>query len=170
LNGVLEEFVYPEGQVVTQHTQQQTPYYKNSKKNLRLSRMNAQVRARRQQAEARLEQAIEGIPGAEEIFDAIVTDWILNVEPADLNNFEVEHMREAVEGAFDQGQVPDIAGNQYLVLTDAFKQFVRDYYGVGGGKRSSHSGKRSSHSGKRSSKRGKKTRKHKKHSKKTRKH
>jgi hypothetical protein len=114
---------------------------------------NAQVQARRQAAETRFWNALEGIPGAEEIWNAAVTDWILNVEPADMNNFEEQHMREAVEGAFENGQVPDIANNQYIVMTEAFKQFVREYYGQQGGKR-----------------RSKKTRKHKKRSKKTRKH
>ena len=123
------------------------------KNTLGLYRMNAQVRARREAAENRLWHALEGIPGAEEIRGAIVEDWILNVMPEDMNHFEVEHMREAVEGAFDQGQVPHITDNEYLVMTDAFKQFVREYYGAAGGKRKS-----------------KKTRKHKKHSKKTRKH
>ena len=97
--------------------------------------MNQQVRARREQAEARFWAAIQGIPGDEDIFDAAVTDWILNVLPADMNNFEVVHMREAVEGAFEQGQVPNIGDNQYVVLTDAFKQFVREYYGAAGGRR-----------------------------------
>jgi hypothetical protein len=120
-------------------------------KTLSLCRMNAQQRARRQQAEARLERALEGIPGNEEIFDAIVTDWILNADPEEMNQFEVIHMKEAVEGVFDPNQMPDIAENQYVVMTDAFKQFVREYYGQAGGKR-------------------KKTRKHKKRGKKTRKH
>jgi hypothetical protein len=113
--------------------------------------MNAQQRARRQQAEIRLEQALEGIPGNEAIFDAIVTDWILNVEPADMNHFEVEHMKETVQGVFDPNEMPKIEENQYLVMTNAFKQFVREYYGQAGGRR-------------------KKTRKHKKRGKKTRKH
>jgi hypothetical protein len=139
-------------------TGDETPYsmtdvilLKLLQKTLSLRRMNAQVRARRQQAEARLEQALEGIPGSDEIFDAIVTDWILNVGPEDMNQFKVDHMKEAVQGVFEQGRVPNIADNQYLLMTNAFKQFVREYYGQAGGKR-------------------KKTRKHKKRGKKTRKH
>ncbi len=135
------------------HNQPRSSYLdKYLQKNLKYGRMNAQVRARRQQAEDRFLREIEGIPGAEDIWDAAVVDWIQNVLPEDMNQFEVVHMREAVEGAFEQGQVPNIADNQYIVLTDAFKRFVREYYGVAGGKRSNR----------------KKTRKHKKRSKKTR--
>ncbi len=116
--------------------------------------MNAQQRARREQASQRFLDAIEDIPGGNEIWNAAVTDWILNVLPEDMNNFEEEHMREAVEGVFENGQVPDIAVNQYIVMTEAFKQFVRDYYANQGGRR----------------RKSKKTRKQKKRSKKTRKH
>ena len=113
--------------------------------------MNDQQRARRQQAEDRLEAALEGIPGNDEIFNVMVTDFILNVVPADMKKFKVKHMKQAAKGAFEEDKVPNITDKQYIVMTKAFKRFVREYYGQEGGKHT-------------------KTRRHKRRTNKTRKH
>ena len=96
--------------------------------------MNNQQRARRQQAEDKLKEALEGIPGKDVIFDVMVTDFILNVIPADMKKFKVKHMKQAAKGAFEEDEVPTITDKQYIVMTKAFKRFVREYYGQEGGK------------------------------------
>jgi hypothetical protein len=113
--------------------------------------MNNETKQRRKHAENVFYNEVKQIPGGNDIWDAAVTDFILNVLPKNMNSFEVKHMREAVEGVFEDGNVPEITDAQYEELTNAFKKFVRSYHGkMEGGRR--------------------KTRKHKKHSKKTRKH
>jgi hypothetical protein len=113
--------------------------------------MNNETKERRRKAENVFYNEVKHIPGGKDIWNAAVTDFILNVVAKNMDSFEVNHMREAVEGVFEDGKVPKITDAQYEELTNAFKKFVRSYHGkMEGGRR--------------------KTRKHKKRGKKTRKH
>jgi hypothetical protein len=126
--------------------------------------MSTENRQRRRNAKNTFYVEVKNIPGGEDIWQAVITDWILNVLPEDMEEFKVEHMREAVEGAFEEEEVPEITDAQYEVLTDAFKKFVRSYYGEVVPEQPLVQG------GRRKLRKTRKTRKHKKRSKKTRKH
>ena len=109
--------------------------------------MNAQKRDRIEQAKATLYQALKGIPGADEIYNMSISDWIRNIGTEDLDRFEVSDMKEAIGYIFEKGEVPPISEDEYQTITDAFKQFVRDYYSAEGGKRKSKKTRRSKKKG-----------------------
>ena len=109
-------------------------------------------------AETRLRKELHdnAIPYADAIVNFIVVDLINNLTNtpeeinAEVNAWTWETMKDMFE-------YEDISQNQYLILRDAFKDFVKSYHGVAGGKRRSK---------RRQTRKSKKTRKQKK----TRKH
>jgi hypothetical protein len=117
-----------------------------------MNRANPQHRARFDHAVQTLYDDLQGIPEKDIIVAAMVTDWVLNVDVNDAMEMNMDDLKEAVESFFQEENlaIPDISPNQYSHMLDAFRNFVRDYYAIQGGRR-------------------KKTRKSKKRSKKTRK-
>jgi hypothetical protein len=117
-----------------------------------MNRANPQHMARFQHAVQTLYDDLQGIPGKEMILDAMVSDWVLNVDVNNAMQMNMDDLKEIIEYLFQDNNlpIPDIAPNQYSHMLDAFRKFVREYYAIQGGRR-------------------KKTRKSKKRSKKTRK-
>ena len=106
------------------------------------------------------------IPESDEIASAMTMDWVNNVGPEDLAEMKYEHIRELVQGIYDdEGLVPPFMNNDYKQMFNFFTVFVRDYYGeeepiIQGGKRRRLSKKR--RQTKKKARRGpKKTRRHK---------
>lgn len=117
-----------------------------------MNRRNPQHRARFQQAVQTLNDDLQGIPEKDIIVEAMVSDWVLNVDVNNAMQMTMNDLKELIESFFQEENlaIPDITANQYSHMLDAFRRFVREYYAIQGGRR-------------------KKTRKSKKRSKKTRK-
>ncbi len=116
------------------------------------NRANPQHMARFRDAVQILYAELDGVPEKDMIVDAMVSDWVLNVDVNNAMQMSMDDLKEAVESFFQDENlpIPDISPNQYSHMLDAFRTFVREYYAIQGGRR-------------------KKTRKSKKRSKKTRK-
>ncbi len=120
-----------------------------------MNRANPQHMARFQDAVQTLHNELQGIPEKDMILGAMVTDWILNVDVNDAMQMNMDDLKEIIEYLFQDNNlpIPDITPNQYSHMLDAFRNFVREYYAIQGGRRKKT---------RKSKKRNKKTRKSKK--------
>jgi hypothetical protein len=127
-----------------------------------------------------LKAVMDQIPESEEIYNAMVTDWVLNADSGELENTSLEEWADLVRGTY-QDQVRFEQGNniqdndiivpfndqQYLSMLNAFKAYVRhveeEREGQEGGKRRKrrHSKPKRRQTKKKSRRGPKKTRKHK---------
>lgn len=112
---------------------------------------------RQNMARRQFRNALQNIPGGDEIWSVAVLDWVNNFDPDEVNSFTVTHLKEAMNG--DRG----LTEEQLEKVHAAFKQFIRMYHGNAmGGKRKMKKTRKS--------KKTRKTRKNRKQAKRTRKH
>jgi hypothetical protein len=127
---------------------------------------NNRNEARQNAAIQSLRNRMQQIPHSEEITRLMIIDWILNVGIEDLVNMNYEHIRELIEGIYqDIGQnPPGFTDDDYKYIFNAFSIFVHEYHGVepppNGGKRRRHSRRRRTTRKSKKTHRAKKSRRH----------
>lgn len=102
------------------------------------------------------------IPESQEVVSAMINDWVLNIGAEELQALTYEHIRELVEGIYqDNGRnPPGFTDDDYKQMFNFFTDFVREYHGpeLQGGKRRR---RRQSKKSRRKTRKSKKTRRHK---------
>lgn len=94
---------------------------------------NAGQRQRQRQNAAiqTLRNKMSAIPQSNEVVSAMVLDWVNNIGPEELNDLTYEHIRELVEGIYqDEGQnPPGFTDDDYKQMFNFFTVFVREFHG-----------------------------------------
>lgn len=126
-----------------------------------------------------LKQAMNQIPESEEIYKAMILDWIDNADPGELENMELEEWKDLIRETYkdkvrgEQGNIPNnqivmpFTDQEYIAMLNAFKAYIRhieNQQQEGGKRRRNRRGKakKNRRQTKKKTRRGpKKTRKHK---------